>query len=128
MKLVDADKILVTTFGGESRTATAEWVIGLDDDRVGVWTPDLTAWQARLGDSAVVSVQAADDRGRAVLGEPVLEARAVLLTEGSEYDLIREQTWDRHPVGAWLSDVADARREFTGAASPEGAVLLHIVA
>lgn len=128
MKVADADKVMVTTFADGARTATAEWVVELDTDRVGFWTPDITGWPARLAASDVVSLQAADSRGRAVLDEPVLEGRAHVITDGPDFDLIRERTRAKYRIGATVAGVVDKVKELRGPDTPEGAVILHIVA
>lgn len=128
MKLADAEKVLITTFADGAQQATAEWVVGLDDDRVGFWAPDVTEWEPRLAASAVVSLQAANDRGRAVLDEPVLEGRAQLVTEGPDFDALRDLTREKYRLGATVASVLDAVKELGGPETPEGAVVIHIVA
>lgn len=128
MILADAERILVTTFADDQRMATAEWVVGIDSDRVGFWTPDVTAWQERLVASDVVSVQAADHWGKAILDEPVLEGRAHLVLEGREFDVVREATRAKYSVGTAVAGLADKVRELGGSVTPEGVVLIHIVA
>ncbi|MFV0405534.1 MAG: hypothetical protein ACK5LN_01720 [Propioniciclava sp.] len=128
MKIADADRVLVTTFAEESRTTTAEWVVELDTDRIGFWTPDVTEWPARLATSEVVSLQAADGLGRAILDEPVLEGRAYVLTEGADFDLLRERTRTKYRLSATVVGLVDAVKDLSGPKTPAGAVVLHIVA
>lgn len=128
MKLADADRVQVTTFGADERATTDEWVVGLDDDTVGFWTPDITAWPQRLAHSDVVSLQAADGRGKPIIDEPVLEGRAHVVTEGSELEALRELTQAKYRVGTTVASAVDAVKEWGGSVTPEGAVVLHIVA
>ena len=128
MKLSDAERVMVTTFADGARTATAEWVVQLDDDTVGFWTPDITVWPARLAGSDVVSVQAADDRGRVMIEEPVLEGRAHIVTEGPEFEALRDRTKAKYRIGTAFAGVVDKVKELRGPDTPEGAVVLHIVA
>lgn len=127
MTLADADRLLVTTFAGGVRASTAEWVVGVTEGSVGFWTPDITSWVSRLEPSDVVSVQAADGRGRAVLDEPVLEGRARMETAGATFDDVREATRTKYRIGSTVADMVDAFRDWEGAPSPEGVVVIRIV-
>ena len=128
MNLGDAERVVVTTFdavGGS--TTSSEFVVALDEDRIGLWTPHATPWVERLTLSDIVSVQAATTAGRALRSEPVFEGRAQLVTEGTDLAQAEQLTRDKYGVAAALADAVDRAWEMGGTRSPHGVVVIHIV-
>lgn len=128
MNIGEADRVLVTTWDAEGTpTSSAQFVVSLDDDRVGLWMPDAVSWVDRLAHSDVVSVQAATSTGRPLRDEPVLEGRAVLVHEGSDFDTARALTHDKYGLTASVADVVDWVRELGGPKTPPGVIIVRIV-
>ena len=128
MRLADAQRIQLTTFDATGTpTVSHEWVVDLGADRVGFWTPHATPWQLRLSLTPVVSVQAADGRGRPLREQPVFEGRAELVLDGPELDAARARTKAKYGVGTKLAEAVDKAWELGGTVSPECAVIVHVV-
>lgn len=128
MNLGEADRLVVTTFDAAGQgTSSAEFVVALDEDTVGVWTPHSTPWVERLRLSPVVSVQAASGAGRALRTEPVLEGRARLVTEGADVQAAEKLTREKYGLAAGIVRAVDWAWEVGGQHSPDGVVIIHIV-
>lgn len=128
MSLGDAERLCVTTFGADgTSTTSAEYVVQLDDDTVGLWTPHSTPWVDRLAHSAVVSVQAANALGRALRTEPVFEGRAQLRSEGDDLTRAAALTQQKYGLAAGITRAVDWAWEVGGQRSPDGVVIIHIV-
>jgi hypothetical protein len=126
--LTDHSHILVTTFGPDGvAESSVEWIVGLPDDRVGFWTPDVTGWQERLAVSPVVTIQACSSRGKVIRGEPLFEGRAELEFAGVVFDQLRKATHDKYGIRASLAGLVDKARELAGPDTPEGGVVFTIV-
>ncbi len=128
MALTDHSHILVTTFNAEGVTeASVEWVVGLPDDRIGFWTPDITGWQTRLAVSPVVTIQACNSRGRVIRAEPLLEGRAELEYAGLVFEQLKKATHDKYGIKASWAGLVDRAKEISGPDTPEGGVVFNIV-
>ena len=128
MKVSDAARIKVTTFDAAGmENSSDEWVVEVDPDTVGFWTPHVAPWVERLRLTDVVTVQAASRSGRGLREEPVLEGRAVVVTEGVQLDAVRALTRDKYGLSATITDLVDRAWELGGKRTPEGAVVIHIV-
>lgn len=128
MSLGDADRICVTTFAADGTpTTSAEFVVTLDEDTVGIWTPHSTPWVDRLAHSPVVSVQAASTSGRALRTEPVFEGRAHLATDDERVRAAEELTRTKYGLAAGLAKAVDRAWEVGGTRSPDGVVVVHVV-
>ncbi len=128
MRLSDADRVVVTTFDAAGNgTPSAEFVVALDEDTVGLWTPHSSPWVERLALSNVVSVQAASTAGKALRTEPVFEGRAELVTEGPRLDTAAQATRTKYGLAAGLVRAVDWAWEVGGTRSPDGVVVIHIV-
>lgn len=128
MNLGDADRIVVTTFDAAGQgTSSAEFVVTLDEDTVGVWTPHSTPWVERLRLSPVVSVQAASGTGRLLRTEPVFEGRAELVTEGARVEAAGKATREKYGLAAGIVRAVDWAWEVGGQHTPDGVVVIHIV-
>lgn len=128
MKLSDAARVVITTFDAAcTPTASSEWVVEVDRDVVGFWTPHITPWLARLELTDVVTVQAASGSGQGLREEPVLEGRAQLVTEGDQLAAVRQLTHAKYGFGAQLADIVDRAWEWGSTRTPEGAIVIHVV-
>lgn len=128
MNLGDADRVVITTFDASGTpTRSSEFVVGLGEDRVGLWTPHAVGWDERLKLSPVVSVQAASASGKALRTEPVLEGRAELVSEGTDFEAGQKLTHDKYGFAAGLATFVDRAWELGGARTPSGVVVVHIV-
>lgn len=128
MSLGAAARIVVTTFDPEGQgTSSAEFVVPLGEDTVGIWTPHSTPWVSRLAHSAVVSIQAASATGRALRTEPVFEGRAHLVTDETPVKDAEKVTREKYGFAAGLAKVVDRAWEVGGQRSPDGVVIIHIV-
>ncbi|RXW31870.1 hypothetical protein [Propioniciclava flava] len=128
MRLADADRVNVTTFdaAGQGTTST-NFVVGMDEDRIGLWTTESGPWTQRLSLSAVVSLHAATPSGKDLREEPVLEGKAVLVTEGEEYEAVRAATEAKYGLAMKVAQVADWAWELGGKGTPDGVVVISIV-
>ncbi len=128
MRLGDADRVNITTFdaAGEGTTST-NFVVGMDGDRVGLWTTESGPWAQRLELSEVVSLHAATSSGKVLREEPVLEGRARLVLEGEEFDAVRAATQAKYGVAMKMAEVADWAWELGKKATPDGVVVVTIV-
>lgn len=129
MKLSDADRIVVTTFDAAgAQTVSSEWVVEVDHDTVGFWTPHAAPWAERFALTDVVTPQAAGRGGKALREEPVLEGRGHLVAENApEFAAVKSAIHAKYGAGATLAGLVDKAWELGGTASPEGVVVLHIV-
>ncbi len=128
MRLGDADRIVVTTFDAAGNpTPSAEFVVPLGEDTVGVWTPHSSPWVERLRLSPVVSVQAASTTGKALRTEPVFEGRAELHTEGADLETAASRTREKYGFAAGIVRAVDWAWEIGGKRTPDGLVVIHIV-
>lgn len=128
MPIADERHMRVTTFGpaGEPASST-EWVVGLDDSRIGFWTPDSTEWTARLATSPVVTVQASGSTGTVKREQPLLEGRAELLADGPVFDEVKAAILAKYSVAAPAAGLLDSVRELGGTRTPEAAVVIDVV-
>lgn len=128
MALADASRLVVTTFDAAgSPLASSEWVVPAGDRGVGFWTPDATAWTQRLAASPVVTLRAANALGVVDREAPLLEGRAEVVGEGVLLAEVRAATRAKYGLRATAAGVIDRVREFGGAATPEGAVVIDVV-
>lgn len=128
MALADAPRLVVTTFPrGAEPVASAEWVVAAGDRRVGFWTPDATAWTARLAGSAVVTVRAANRLGKVDREAPLLEGRAEVVTDGAVLERVREATHAKYGLGAGVAGLVDRVKELGGQKTPEAAIVIDVV-
>ncbi|QIK71375.1 hypothetical protein G7070_02590 [Propioniciclava coleopterorum] len=128
MRLGDADRVNVTTFdaAGEGTTST-NFVVHMAQDKVGLWTTESGPWTERLALSSVVSLHAANASGRVLREEPVLEGRALLVTEGEDYDSVKAATREKYGVSMKVAEVADWAWELGKKGTPDGVVVVSIV-
>ncbi len=128
MRLGDADRVNITTFdaAGEGTTST-NFVVGMDGDRVGLWTTESGPWAQRLELSEVVSLHAATSSGKVLREEPVLEGRARLVLEGEEFDAVRAATQAKYGVAMKMAEVAAWAWELGKKGTPDGVVVVTIV-
>lgn len=128
MKISDAPRIVLTTFDAAGApSASHEWVVEVGNDTVGFWTPHVTPWLERLRLTDVVTLQAASRSGRGLREEPVLEGRAVIVTDGDQLDAVRTLTRTKYGAAATLTGLVDRAWELGGARSAEGAIVIHVV-
>lgn len=128
MRVADADRLVVTTFDAAGKgTATSEFVVGLAENTVAVWTPHSTPWIERLAASDVVSVQAADRSGRPLREEPVFEGTAELVIAGADMQAAAVATKAKYGFAATLATAVDRAWELGGPSSPDGAVVIRLV-
>lgn len=128
MAIADERHMRVSTFGASGEPeASTEWVVVLGDSRIGFWTPDATAWTARLAASPVVTVQACGATGTVKREHPLLEGRAELVREGPTFDEVKAAIQAKYALGATAAGLVDKVRELGGTTTPELAVVINIV-
>lgn len=128
MALADAPRLVVTSFPpGAEPQASTEWVVAAGDRRVGFWTPDVTAWVARLSACDVVTVRAANQFGAVDREAPLLEGRAEVVTDGEVLELVRAATRAKYGLGAGVAGIVDRIKELGTDKTPEGAIVIDVV-
>lgn len=128
MRVGDAERVLITTFdaAGDGTTST-NFVVEVAEDTVGVWSTESGPWTERLALSQVVSVQAATSSGRALREEPVLEGRARMVTEGEEFDRVKNATAAKYGLAMKLAEVTDWAWELGGKGTPDAVIIVSVV-
>ena len=98
MSLGDEKYLALTTYKRDGTpVTTAVWATAIDDGKIGFWTSSTSGKAKRLTNTAKVSVQPCDARGRVKAGASPTEATAVLVT-GPQLEAVRAKVTAKYGV------------------------------
>ena len=107
MALSDEKYMLLTTFKRDGTPVSSPvWVVGLDGVGVGFYTSSNSGKAKRLANTARVTVQACDARGKLKAGSQAVEATARLVT-GAELEAVKAKVVAKYGVQTKVAKVAN---------------------
>jgi PPOX class probable F420-dependent enzyme len=78
--------------------ATATWITGLSDGKVGMWTSSASGKAKRLRNDPRVTVQPGDSRGHPKSETVAMNGSAQLLMSGADFDAVQRQIKAKYGV------------------------------
>jgi PPOX class probable F420-dependent enzyme len=90
MAIFDEKYVLLTTFKRDGTPVSCPvWEVPLGDGKLGFWTSSGSGKAKRLAHTSKVTIQPCNGRGKVKEGSTPIEATAVVVSEGPEFDAIK---------------------------------------
>lgn len=127
MSLRTAEQMLVTSYDAEGqRETSAHQFVPVGDGEVGFLVANDLGIRDRFPENSVVSVRAADRKGRPITDEPVMEGRAFVVSEGPVFEQVKKDIAEKYPE-PWTATVSNTAKKLFGGRTPECVVMLRLI-
>jgi PPOX class probable F420-dependent enzyme len=104
MALSDEKYVASTTYRKSgAAVSTATWIVPLDADKIGFWTSSASGKYKRLRNDPRITLQPADNRGKAKPGTAPAGGSAQLITSGPEFDEVQRKVRAKYGFMVGLS-------------------------